>query len=273
MAMNDRSLAFSAALRIAPIWIGLTVIVALSWLYLAHMSAGMAGMSSTMNSTMKMGSVMTHHAMPMQRALPLELLFTFVMWSVMMVAMMVPTAVPAIALFSTVSGRRNPSQNPAIATAIYAGGYLAAWVGYSVFAALAQWALTRTMLISPMAGSSSAAVSALILLSAGLYQFTSLKSACLTQCRSPLAFFMAEWRDGNRGAFVLGLRQGAYCVTCCWTLMAVMFVVGVMNLAWMVFLAVFMLAEKVTPPTWYISRVSGVILIVWGVWIGAGIWL
>ena len=235
--MIERSnMSQSCAMR--PIWIGLTVIVALSWLYLAHMSAGMSGMSPRC-STMKMGSTMAHHAMPMQRALPLELLFTFLMWSVMMVAMMVPTAVPAIAIFATLTGRRHPSQNPAGATAIYVSGYIAAWVGYSVFAALAQWALTRAMLISPMAGSNSATVSALILLSAGAFQFTPLKNACLTQCRSPLAFFMAEWRDGKRGAFYLGLRLGAYCVTCCWTLMAVMFVVGVMNLAWMAFLTAF----------------------------------
>ena len=261
--MNDGSLEHVARLRHAPIWIGLTVIVGLSWLYLAHMSANMSGM----------GSTMAYHAMKMERAVPLEVLFTFLMWSVMMVAMMAPTAVPAIGLFATLTGRRNPLQHPAGATAIYVSGYLAVWVGYSVFAALAQWALMRTMLMSPMAGSNSATVSALILLSAGAFQLTSLKNACLTQCRSPLAYFMAEWRDGSRGAFYLGLRQGAYCVVCCWALMAVMFVVGVMNLAWMALLTVFLLAEKVAPPTWHISRVSGAVLIAWGVWIGAGIWL
>jgi len=190
-----------------------------------------------------------------------------------MVAMMVPSAVPAIALFTTLTGRRHPLQDPTGTTVIYVSGYIAAWVGYSVFAALAQWALTRAMLISPMAGSSSATVSALILLSAGAFQFTSLKNSCLTQCRSPLAFFMAEWRDGNRGAFVLGLRQGTYCVTCCWTLMALMFVVGVMNLAAMALLTVFLLAEKLAPPAWHISRISGAVLIASGAWIGAGIWL
>jgi predicted metal-binding membrane protein len=264
--MNDQFFQLAVKYRTAPIWIGLAVIVALSWLYLAQMSAGMSGM----NATMTMGSAMD--AMSMQRAMPLELLFTFAMWSVMMVAMMVPTAVPAIVLFATLSGRRHPLQNPTAVIAIYVSGYIAAWVGYSVFAAIAQLALTRTMIILPMAGSSSAAVSALILLSAGIYQFTSLKDACLTQCRSPLAFFMAEWRDGARGAFMLGLRQGAYCVTCCWTLMAVMFVVGVMNLTWMAILAAFMLVEKIAPRYWHLSRVSGVILILWGAWAGNGIW-
>jgi predicted metal-binding membrane protein len=261
--MNDRTLGHIAKLRNAPIWIGLTVVVALSWLYLAHMSVGMSGM----------GSPVTHHAVRMERALPLEILFTFSMWSVMMVAMMAPTAVPAIGLFATLTGRRHPLQHPAGATAIYVSGYLAAWVGYSLFAALAQWALMRAMLISPMAGSNSATVSAVILLSAGAFQFTPLKDACLNQCRSPLAFFLAEWRDGRFGAFYLGLRQGIYCVTCCWTLMAVMFVVGVMNLAWMAFLTVFLLAEKVAPPAWQVSRVSGALLVAWGIWIGFGILL
>lgn len=268
--MNDRSLERVARLRRAPIWVGVTLIVALSWLYLAHMSASMSVMSASMGASM--GPTLAHHAIQMERTAPLELLFAFVMWSVMMVAMMVPGAVPAIALFATLTSRRHPLQDPTGTTAIYVGGYIAAWVGYSVFAALAQWALTRAMLISPVAGSGSAAVSALILLSAGVFQFTSLKDACLTNCRSPLAFFMAEWRDGSRGALVMGLRQGGYCVTCCWTLMAVMLVVGVMNLAWMAFLAVFVLAEKLAPPAWHIDRVSGAVLIAWGAWIGVGIW-
>jgi len=269
--MNDRSLELVAKLRNAPIWIGLAVIVGLSWLYLFHMSATMPGMTSPMPvMTSPMAMPMTA---PMTRAAPIELLFNFVMWSVMMVAMMVPTAVPAISLFTTLTSWRHPSQDPTATTAVYVSGYIAAWVGYSVFAALAQWALTRTMLISPMGASSSGTVSALILLAAGAFQFTSLKDACLTQCRSPLAFFMAEWRDGSRGAFVMGLRQGAYCVTCCWMLMAVMFAVGVMNLVAMALLTVFLLAEKLAPPAWHISRASGVVLIAWGAWIGAGIWL
>lgn len=272
--MNDPTLTNVACLRRAPIWLGLAVIVGLSWLYLVHMSANMSGMpgitSQMPGMTAPMAMPMTA---PMTRAAPIELLFTFVMWSVMMVAMMVPTAVPAISLFTTLTSRRHPSRNSTAMTAIYVSGYIAVWVGYAAFAALAQWALTRAMLISPMAGSSSVTVSALILLGAGVYQFTPLKDACLTQCRSPLAFFMAEWHDGGRGAFVLGLRQGAYCVTCCWSLMAIMFVVGVMNLAAMALLTMFMLAEKVAPPALPINRIAGAALIAFGAWIGAGPWL
>lgn len=272
--MNDRTLANISWLRRAPIWLGLAIIVGLSWLYLVHMNAGMSGMTGM---TSPMPGMTAPMAMPMtaptSRAAPIELLFTFVMWSVMMVAMMVPTVVPAISLFTTLTGRRHPSQDPTATTAVYVSGYIAVWVGYAAFAALAQWALTRAMLLSPMAGSNSVTVSALILLGAGIYQFTPLKDACLTQCRSPLAFFMAEWRDGGRGAFVLGLKQGAYCVTCCWSLMTIMFVVGVMNLAAMALLTMFMLAEKVATPAWHINRVSGAALIAWGAWIGAGPWL
>ncbi len=261
--MNDRTLENISWLRRAPIWLGLAVIVGLSWLYLVHMSTGMSGMTSTMPGM----------TAPTGRAAPIELFFNFVMWSVMMVAMMVPTAIPAISLFTTLTSRRHPTQDPTVTTAIYIGGYIAVWVGYSVFAALTQWALTRAMLMSPMAGSSSVTVSALILLGAGVYQFTPLKDACLTQCRSPLAFFMAEWRDGGRGAFVLGLRQGAYCVTCCWSLMTIMFAVGVMNLAAMALLTVFMLAEKVAPPKWRVNRTAGAALIAWSAWIGFGSWI
>jgi predicted metal-binding membrane protein len=189
-----------------------------------------------------------------------------------MVAMMLPTAVPAISLFLMLSGRRNPAQAPAATTAMYGAGYLAIWIGYSVPAALAQGVLTEAALLTPVAASTSDLMSALILLAAGIFQFTPLKTACLTKCRSPLAFFLAEWRDGKTGAFVLGLRHGSYCVGCCWALMAVLFVVGVMNLASMALLAAFLLGEKVVPARWHLSRISGAILIGWGMWIATGLW-
>ena len=276
--MNDRSLERAATLRKAPIWLGLAAIVGLSWFYLIHMSVTMPGMTPSMPGMMhSMPSMATSNTTrmttPITLAALIELVFTFVMWSVMMVAMMVPTAIPTIALFATLSGRRHPLQNSSQATTIYVSGYIAVWLGYAVLAAIAQWALTQSMLISPMGESNSASFSALILLCAGAFQFTSLKDACLTQCRSPLAFFMAEWRDGSRGAFVLGLRQGAYCVTCCWMLMALMFAIGVMNLIAMALLTAFLLVEKMAPPAWHISRMSGAVLVVWGAWIVAGIWI
>ena len=246
----------------APVWVGLAAMVALSWLYLAQMHAGPSGMVDGM----------AHHAIGTKGVGLNELLAAFVMWSVMMVAMMLPTAVPAISLFHVLSGRRNPAQAPAVTTAMYVAGYLATWIGYSLPAALAQQAFTQAALLTPIATSTSVLMSALILLAAGLFQFTPLKTACLTKCRSPLAFFLAEWRDGKTGAFVLGLRHGSYCVGCCWALMAVLFVVGAMNLAWMALLTAFLLGEKAVPARWHLSRISGALLISWGAWIAVGLW-
>lgn len=244
----------------APVWVGLTAMVALSWLYLAHMHAGPSGMVDSM----------AHHATGTKGVELNELLAAFVMWSVMMVAMMLPTAVPAVSRFLMLASRRNPAQAPAVTTALYVAGYLATWIGYSVPAALAQQAFMQAALLTTVAASASVLMSALILLAAGIFQFTPLKTACLTKCRSPLAFFLAEWRDGKAGAFVLGLRHGSYCLGCCWVLMAVLFVVGVMNLAWMALLTAFLLGEKVAPARWHLSRISGGILIAWGIWIAAG---
>ena len=235
--------------------------VALSWFYLAQMHAGPPGMVDGMG-----GQAMGAKVVGLS-----EFVAALVMWGVMMVAMMLPTAVPAIALFLRLSGRRNPAQAPAVTTAMYVAGYLAVWIGYSLPAALAQWTFTRAALLTPMATSTSALMSALILLAAGIFQFTPLKTACLTKCRSPLAFFLAEWRDGKTGAFVLGVRHGSYCVGCCWALMAVLFVVGVMNLAWVALLTALLLGEKVVPARWRLSDVSGVILIAWGLGIATGL--
>lgn len=246
----------------ALVWISLAAMVALSWLYLAQMHAGSFGMADGM----------AHHTMGRKGLGLNEFLATFVMWSVMMVAMMLPTAVAAISLFLVLSGQRNPTGAPVVTTAVYVVGYLATWIGYSVFAALAQWAFTQAAVLTPIAASTSVFMSSAILLIAGIFQFTPLKSACLTKCRSPLTFFLAEWRDGKMGALALGLRHGSYCVGCCWALMAILFVVGVMNIAWMALLTAFLLGEKVLPPSWRLNGVSGAILIAWATWIASGPW-
>lgn len=254
--------------RHAPIWLGLTAIVALSWLYLERMNAGMADMAGMSG----MVGGMAHHAMAMPGAGLDALWLAFVMWGVMMVAMMVPTTVPAVSVFMALTSRRQAAESVSVTTAAYVAGYVATWFGYALLLAFAQWALTRAALLSPMATSVSATLSALILISAGIFQFTPLKDACLSKCRTPLGFFLAEWRDGKRGAFVLGLRHGSYCVACCWALMAVMFVVGAMSLAWMALLTAFVLVEKVAPVRWHISQVSGVFLVAWGAWVALAAW-
>ncbi len=190
-----------------------------------------------------------------------QLITAVVMWSIMMVAMMLPTALPAVMVFDGLSRRRAPEGRPAVTTGLFIAGYLAAWVGYSVVAAAGQVALSHAALLTPMLKSTSQALSVAILLAAGAFQFTALKEMCVTQCRTPFAFFLAEWRDGKTGALLLGLKHGSYCVGCCWALMAVMFVVGAMNLLWMAALTLLMLVEKIAPARLRISQFTGIALL------------
>ena len=228
-------------------------ITALSWLYLFQMNMAMPHGPGDMERMI----------MPAMTPGMAEQLFTAaVMWSIMMVAMMLPTALPAVTVFDGLSRRRAPHGRPAVATGLFIAGYLAVWTGYSVVAAAGQVALSQAALLTPMLKSTSQVLSVAILLAAGAFQFTALKEMCVTQCRTPFAFFLAEWRDGGTGALVLGLKHGSYCVGCCWALMAVMFVVGAMNLLWMAALTLLMLVEKVAPARWRVSQVTGVVLLV-----------
>src|SRR5690606_6349081 len=195
---------------------------------------------------------------------------TFGMWAVMMMAMMLPTVAPSTLVFARLSARRDPGRENG-ATAAYVAGYAAPWIAYAVLAALMQWALTHALLLDPMARSTSTVLSAAILLVAGIYQWLTLKSACLSRCRTPLAFFMANWRDGRAGAFGLGMRHGGYCVGCCWALMAVMFVVGAMSLAWMGFIMLLVLGEKLIPASWRFDKAVGVAMVAAGLWIATGV--
>jgi predicted metal-binding membrane protein len=249
-------------LRQAPVWAGMAAIAALSWFYLARLGASMAAMG---------GGTSAHTVMAMGDAGASSLAAVLAMWAVMMMAMMLPSVAPSAAVFSALATRRDP-QRGASATAIYVAGYAAAWIGFAVFAALMQWALTHFLLLDPMARSTSALLSATILLGAGLYQFTPLKTACLSKCRSPLAFFMAQWRDGAVGALGLGLQHGSYCVACCWALMAVMFVVGAMNLVWMGLITLLLLGEKVIPAGWRFDRAVGATLVASSLYIVANAW-
>jgi len=227
-------------------------ITALSWLYLVQMNAAMP------HHHAGMGHMMMPAMMP---GVADQLITAIVMWSIMMVAMMLPTALPAVTVFDGLSRRRAPNVRPAATTGLFIAGYLAVWIGYSVVAAIGQVALSQAALLTPMLKSTSQILSIAILLAAGVFQFTALKEMCVTQCRTPFAFFLAEWRDGRTGAFVLGLKHGSYCVGCCWALMAVMFVVGAMNLLWMAALTLLMLVEKVAPAHWRVSQATGIVLI------------
>ena len=252
IAMSDESARWRSRLLVFG---GLGAVTALSWLYLMSMNAGMAH-----------GGGMASLAEPATlSSLAGQFLAAGVMWSIMMVAMMLPTVLPAVAVFDNLARRRAAQAATVVApTSLYAVGYVAAWTVYSIAAAAGQIALSRAALLTPMLESASVVLSALILFGAGAFQFTAFKETCLSKCRSPLAFFLAEWRDGKAGALRVGFRHGSYCVGCCWALMAVMLVVGAMNLVWMAALTAFMLAEKVVPARWRFGHVAGGVLMLWG---------
>jgi len=182
----------------------------------------------------------------------------------MMVAMMVPTAASMILMFAMFNRRRREQQQPYVPTAVFLGGYLLVWTGFSVLATLAQWGLHSAALLSPMMVSTSPILGGIILLAAGIFQWTPLKYACLTYCRSPLGFLMTDWREGSRGAFIMGLKHGSYCTGCCWFLMALLFVAGVMNLLWVATITVFVLIEKIAPRGDMVGRVAGGVLVIAG---------
>lgn len=189
------------------------------------------------------------------------------MWFVMMVAMMLPSAAPMILTFAAVQRRRQAQGGAFVPTGVFIAGYLLVWAGFSLLATGAQYGLERAVLLSPMMGRAAPWLGALLLIGAGLYQFAPLKDVCLDKCRTPLGFIMTEWRDGRRGALVMGLRHGAYCAGCCWALMALLFVGGVMNLLWVALLALFVLIEKVVPAGGRLGKAGGIALIGWGAWI------
>src|SRR5215210_8061392 len=216
----------------------LAVITALSWAYVSSLASNMQNMD-----------VATEMAMPqMQETWGVtNFALTFVMWAVMMVAMMTPSAAPMILMFAGVNRSRQKQQVPYVPTSVFLLGYLVIWAAFSVVATAAQWGLHAVSLLSPMMVSTSPILGGILLLLAGIYQWTPLKHACLSKCRSPLGFVLNEWREGRWGAFLMGLKHGSYCTGCCWSLMALLFAAGVMNLVWVAAIAGFVLLEKVAP--------------------------
>jgi len=190
----------------------------------------------------------------------------FLMWTEMMVAMMIPSAAPMILTFATVNRRRREQDRPYVSTGIFLLGYIIVWTLFSIVAALAQWFLHAKALISPMMVSTSPRLGGALLITAGVFQWTPLKNSCLTRCRSPLSFLMTQWREGKQGALTMGLTHGMYCAGCCWFLMALLFVAGVMNLWWIALIAILVLVEKVAPRGLFVEKTVGALLIVWGVW-------
>ena len=191
-------------------------------------------------------------------------LVMFFMWWIMMVAMMLPSAAPVVLLFAAVRRRQSGRRSPYAPVGSFAAGYLVAWGGFSLFAIALQWGLERAALLSPMMASTSVVLGGVLLLAAGIYQLTPLKHACLRHCRSPLQFLSQRWRQGPFGALRMGFEHGSFCLGCCWVLMGLLFFGGVMNLYWIIGLAVFVLLEKSIPAGIRLGWVGGIGLIAWG---------
>lgn len=187
-----------------------------------------------------------------------------VMWIAMMVAMMLPSAAPMILLFAAIERRKAGGGSAFGATGLFALGYLVVWAAFGIAATWAQWGLQQLALLSPTLAAGSTALAGALFLLAGAYQLTPLKQACLRQCRSPLDFLTRHWRSGTSGAFGMGLRHGLFCLGCCWAVMALLFVGGVMNVLWIAALALFVLIEKVVPAGHLLGRTTGIGLILWG---------
>jgi predicted metal-binding membrane protein len=188
----------------------------------------------------------------------------FFMWWVMMVAMMLPSAAPMILIFSTINRKQRESGHPHVETSLFVLGYLVTWAGFSLIAVTLQWAFEQTGNLSPMLVGTNVIFGSVLLLAAGIYQLTPIKHACLRHCRAPLAFLSANWQQGARGALRMGLVHGAFCVGCCWFLMGLLFLGGVMNLYWIAGIALFVLFEKTVPAGHWLSYASGIALLVWG---------
>ena len=189
----------------------------------------------------------------------------FMMWSVMMIAMMTPSILPMLMLYTTLNSRKKIQGQDSASPMILLSGYLLSWILFSLFITLPQYFLHTNGYLNMMMEPMHAALAAFVLILAGIYQFTPYKDACLNVCQSPLSFLTNNWQDGKLGAFIVGYKHGFYCVGCCWALMLTLFALGVMNILWVIVLTIFVLLEKVSYnyPMIY-RRAVGTFLIIWG---------
>ncbi len=236
------------------ILIALAGVTLLAWATLIDMSLGMAEPNDAAMELMKL-----------KAWTPTDFVFMFLMWAIMMVGMMVPTAAPMTLVYAAVA-RKAAKQGAVLApAAAFVGGYVVLWCLFSLGATALQWGLDRAALLSPMLVATSPALGGGLLIAAGLYQFTPLKASCLRHCRAPAHFFAQHWRPGFRGAFRMGAVHGAFCLGCCWALMGLLFFGGVMNLLWVAGITGFVLVEKLLPFGAAGGRAAGIALMACGV--------
>jgi predicted metal-binding membrane protein len=224
-------------------------ITAVAWTLMVQLAAGM----SLPAASMEMAAAMPSAGSP----------FVLVsgMWAAMMVGMMVPSATPMVIAYTDWTRRGPVRGNRTAAVSAFLAGYVLVWLAFSLLAAVVQVSLDGAGLLTAMGATSRPVLGGTVLVLAGVFQVTPWKESCLRRCRTPLGFLIAEWRDGASGALNMGVRHGAYCLGCCWALMAVLFVVGTMHLVWMAAIAGFVLAEKVLPRTLRIHYAAAVALV------------
>jgi predicted metal-binding membrane protein len=244
-------------------------LVALAWAYVLWLAndMDMGGMDMTGFRMIPAGiGIMLPATEPWHA---IEFGYVFLMWAVMMVGMMAPSAAPMILMYASVGRRGRVQGQPYAATGWFAAGYLLAWMIFSLAATFLQWVVERAALLDSRMMLASNFIGATVLIAAGVYQWTPLKDVCLAQCQSPFLFLMGHggFRNNVRGCLLLGFRHGGYCVGCCWILMALLFVGGVMNVLWIAFLSLLVLLEKVTPVGRWIARAAGIACVAAGAWL------
>jgi predicted metal-binding membrane protein len=214
-----------------------------------------------------MSSANSRMAMPAAWTVNYAILMFF-MWWIMMIAMMLPSAAPMVLLHAKIArgSSAGAARSPALwSTASFTLGYLLCWAVFSIVAVVLQRAFESLGILSPtMFNSTNTVFAGGILVLAGLYQLTPLKKACLEHCRSPIAYLSQNWRDGSGGALVMGLQHGIYCLGCCWGLMVILFFGGIMNLYWIIGLAMIVFLEKLLPVGPRLGQIIGAMLFAWG---------
>jgi predicted metal-binding membrane protein len=257
----ENTAADSASRIRTTVWIALLLMAILAWVILYQQSV----------NTGSMGAGLA--AMGLE---PVSFLLFLPLWIAMRVAMMFPAVAPVVSLFAVLSAKRRTAGQKAAPTWILVAGYLSTWTLFGVLAYLLSLIVPALGMMAAGLRVDSPVAAGIVLTLAGLYQLTPLKQVCLHHCRSPIIMFLNGWREGRFGAFRMGITHGAYCVGCCWGLMLVLFAVGLMNLGWMVVLAIAIFLEKVLRHGSLLSRVTAVALVLFGVftivapWIGAG---
>ena len=247
----------------------LVLLTALAWSYVLWLAVDMdmGGMDMTGFRMIPAGiGIMAPANAPWSA---IEFAFVFAMWVVMMVGMMAPSAAPMILMYARVGRQGKAAGKPFAATGWFAAGYFLAWIGFSLAATLVQWVFERAALLDSRMASASNVLGGIVLIAAGVYQWTPLKDVCLAQCQTPFRFLMRHcgFRADVPGCLLLGLRHGGYCVGCCWILMALLFVGGVMNVLWIALLALLVLLEKLTPVGRWIARAAGIACVAAGAWL------